>query len=363
MAGKVYDNFFYLLKTPLIEIIFLLLKEGIFMKKRVMIAGYGTVAKELVKLILENSDKIKAQYRLEFVVTGIAGSKGMLFEKDGIQLHKLAKMGIGSEALLDYSQNLKEPTFDHDVLVDCTPTNIENGEPGLTYILKAIDAGMDVVSVSKGALFHSFKEIKQRSVQNGTRLKYSGATAAALPTIDIGEYSLAGSSITKIEGILNGTSNFILTSMNENGLSFEESLQIAQKKGIAEANPVLDVKGFDSACKLLLLANSLLGADFSLEDIKIAGIENLTKADMEKAKKRENRIKLLASARKEKGQFTLEVAPCELSQDHPLIHVNGTNKGILFETVEMGEVCCTGGASHPRGAAAAALKDLINLYR
>lgn len=333
------------------------------MKKRIFIAGYGTVAKELIKLIQENSDKIKEQYGLEFEVTGIVGSKGMLYQKAGIQLQKLLELGVGSEALLHYSPDREESAFDQDVLIDCTPTNIENGEPGLTYILNAIDAGMDVVSVAKGALVHSFKEIKQRSEQKGTKLKYSGATAAALPTIDIGEYSLAGSSITKIEGILNGTSNFILTSMNEDELSFEEALKIAQEKGIAEANPALDVKGFDTACKLLLLSNSLLGSNYSLKDIKVSGIENLTKADMEQAKVGGKQIKLLARVIKENNQVTLEVAPQELSNDHPLIHVKGTNKGILFETTEMGVICCTGGASHPKGAAAAALKDLINLYR
>jgi homoserine dehydrogenase len=337
------------------------------MKKRLIIAGYGTVAKELVKLILSHSDRIKEKYQLEFAVTGIIGSKGMIFQKEGIQLQELLEYGVGSETLLQYTQNFKasvsEPKFGQDVLIDCTPTNIENGEPGLTYVLNAIDSGMDVVSVAKGALVHSFQEIKQRSEKKGTRLKYSGATAAALPTIDIGEYSLAGSTITKIEGILNGTSNFILTSMNESNLSFEEALKIAQEKGIAEANPALDVKGFDSACKLLLLSNSLLGTNYSLKEVKITGIENLSKQDMERAKQRGCQIKLLAQAFKKDSQVSLEVAPSELTQDHPLFHVNGTNKGILFETAEMGTICCTGGASNPRGAAAAALKDLINLYR
>lgn len=329
------------------------------MKKRLTIAGYGTVAKELIKLILTNAAMIQEKYQLELVVTGIISSKGMLFQKEGLNLQKLLDFGTGSDALLHYSSDLCEPRFDQDVLVDCTPTNIENGEPGLTYLLKAIDSGMDVVSVAKGALVHSFKEIKERSEKSGSKLKYSGATAAALPTIDIGEYSLAGSTITKIEGILNGTSNFILTSMNESQLSFEEALKIAQEKGIAEANPSLDVKGFDSACKLLLLSNSLLGTNFSLKDVKLSGIENLSYEDMAAAKSRGTKIKLLARASKE----TLEVSPCELGQEHPLFHVAGTNKGILFETVEMGAICCTGGASHPRGAAAAVLKDLINLGR
>jgi homoserine dehydrogenase len=333
--------------------------EGITMKKRIIIAGYGIVARELVKLIHTNHDRIKEQYQLDLIVTGIIGSKGMLFQKEGIRLEELLEYEAGSEALIRYSLTLFEPAFDGDVLLDCTPTNIENGEPGLSYILTAIDSGMDVVSVAKGALVHSFEKIKQRSEEKGIRLKYSGATAAALPTVDIGEYSLAGTTITKIEGILNGTSNFILTSMNEHQLSFAEALKIAQEKGIAEANPALDVKGFDSACKLLLLSNSLLGTNKSLKDITINGIENLTKDDMERAQQKGCEIKLLASASKEK----LEVTPCELKPDHPLISVKGTNKGILFETIEMGAICCTGGASHPRGAAAAALKDVINLYR
>jgi homoserine dehydrogenase len=333
------------------------------LKKSIVIAGYGIVAKELARLILTNSDMLKEKYEIDFLLTGIIGSKGMLFQKDGINLSKLLEFGTGSEALLAYTPSLCEPIFEGDVLIDCTPTNIESGEPGLSYLFKAIDSGMDVVSVAKGALLHSFAEIIKRSEKKGVRLKYSGATAAALPTIDIGEYSLAGSTITKIEGILNGTSNFILTSMNENQLSFESALRVAQEKGIAESNPALDVKGFDSACKLVLLANSLLGTNFSLKDVNISGIDTLSITNMKEAKNRGTQIKLLAWASREEDQVRLEVAPCSLNQDHPLANVNGTNKGILFETKEMGTICCTGGASNPRGAAAAALKDLINLYR
>lgn len=333
------------------------------MLKRLIIAGYGTVARELIQLILTNSDRIKEKYNIDIIVTGIVGSKGMLFQKEGINLQKLLEWGTGSKALWQYSPVLCEPTFDQDVLIDCTPTNIENGEPGLTYILNAIDSGMDVIAVAKGALVHSFEKIKRQTEKNGTQLKFSGATAAALPTIDIGEYSLAGTTITKIEGILNGTSNFILTSMNEQQNSFEEALKIAQQKGIAEANPALDVKGFDSACKLLLLSNSLLGTNVSLKDMTICGIERLSKFEMQKARERGARIKLMARAVVENDSVVLTVEPCELTPDHPLFHVNGTNKGVLFETEEMGAICCTGGASHPRGAAAAALKDLINLYR
>jgi homoserine dehydrogenase len=337
------------------------------MEKKIILTGYGTVANELFKLILNRSGAIKDKYGFELVVTGIVGSKGMLYQSEGIKLKSLLEGGVGSKALILYSQNFNvpiiEPNFQGDVLIECTPTNIQDGEPGLTYLLKAIDSEMDVVSVSKGAFVHAFLDIKKMADKKGSRLKYSGATAAALPTIDIGEYSLSGCTITRIEGILNGTSNFILTSMNQNNFSFEEALQMAQEKGIAESNPALDIKGYDSGCKILLLANSLLGTNYSLKDIKINGIEHLTKKDIKAAKRRKRHIKLLARAYKDDGKVIIDVSPCELNENHHLFHVNGTNKGVLFETIEMGTICSIGGASHPRGAAAAALKDLINLYR
>ncbi len=111
---------------------------------------------------------------------------------------------------------------------------------------------MDIVAISKGALVTNWREINEAAKIANVRIRYSGATAAALPTLDIGQFSLAGCHIEKIEGILNGTTNYILSKMNEEDITFEEALKEAQSKGIAETNPILDVSGSDSACKLLL---------------------------------------------------------------------------------------------------------------
>ncbi|TKH03461.1 homoserine dehydrogenase [Peribacillus simplex] len=337
------------------------------MQKKIILTGYGTVAKELIKLIIHNEALIKEKYGFDLLVTGIVGSKGMIYEEKGIELSSLIEFRTGSEALSRYSECFQrpfiEPIFQGNVLIECTPTNKLTGEPALGYIKKAITNGMDIVSVSKGALVKSFDKIKTQAAKHGSRLKYSGATAAALPTLDIGEYSLAGCTITRIEGILNGTSNFILGSMSENNLSFKEALKIAQEKGIAEANPSLDVQGFDTACKILLLANGFFGSRLSIDDVKVKGIELVTKEEIKAAKQNGRMLKLLGSAYKEAENVIVEVKPSELESEHPLAHVNGTNKGVVYETIEMGAVCATGGASHPRGAAAAALKDVINLYR
>lgn len=334
--------------------------------KEIMITGYGRVAKEFITLLDEKKAELKRKYHIEYKLVGIVGSIGMVYEKDGIKLNLLRNFPYGSKGLSQYANSrklpLQNPTWEADVLVECTPTNLETGEPAFSFIKEALHHSMDVVSVSKGALVRSLPELLQLAKKQNSQIKYSGATAAALPTLDIGEYSLAGSEIVSMEGILNGTSNYILTSMSENNLTFEQALQQVQEKGIAEKNPSLDIEGLDSACKILLLANGLLQTQYTLKDISITGIQNVTKTDIKKAKMNGCEWKLLATAKVNKEEVFLEVKPQVIHPDHPLYHVRGTNKGIMFYTEEMGTICAIGGASHPRGAAAAALKDMLNLH-
>ncbi|GKU83633.1 homoserine dehydrogenase [Niallia sp. NCCP-28] len=338
-----------------------------YAERNAMITGYGIVAKELIKLLSEKQKLLIDTYKTSFKVTAIVGSRGMVYEKAGIDLLKLLEYGTGSTALIQYAEekglSLQPPIFREDMLIECSPTDVETGGAALGYIKNALYANMNIVSVSKGALVCSMPELLKIAKEKACKIKYSGATAAALPTLDIGEFSLAGCKIMKIEGILNGTSNFILTKMSEENKSFEGALQIAQERGIAETNPSLDIEGIDSACKILLLANGLLGSQLTLEDIAIQGITEVTKRDIQHAKINGNDIKLIASADFANGNVRVEVKPEIIKSDNPLIEVKGTNKGVLFYTEEMGRICCTGGASHPRGAAAAALKDMINLYR
>ncbi|MFJ8526620.1 homoserine dehydrogenase [Bacillus sp. NPDC094106] len=338
------------------------------MKIKVVLTGYGAVSKELVRLVYEKSFTLKEKYHIEFLIVGIVGRDVSIYDGNGLHLEQLLTFGIGSNALGNYvaydPKAKAEMIWNGNVLIEATPTNLQNGEPAKYYIQKAIQHEMDVVCISKGALVTNWKEVKEKAKSKNVRIRYSGATAAALPTLDIGQFSLAGCQIEKIEGILNGTTNYILTKMDEEDITFQQALQEAQDQGIAETNPVLDIHGMDSACKLLLLANSLLQTEYSLDDISVKGIEHIIKQDIQKAKEKNKSLKLIATAYKDSsGIVKLKVGPCELNQDHPLANVNGTEKGVTFHTDTMGKVTSIGGASNPRGAAAAALKDLINLYR
>lgn len=336
------------------------------MQIKLILAGYGTVGKEFVKLIHEKSTFIYKEFGIELLLVGINGRGVKLYQAEGICTDTLLTLGDGSVALHRYMElhPLHNENMHGHVFIESTPTNLQNGEPGKQYILEAIKEGMDIVSISKGALVTSFKEINEAARLANVRIRYSGATAAALPTLDIGQFSLAGCKIERIEGVLNGTTNYILTKMYEDNTTLEEALQNAQQKGIAETNPILDVSGMDSACKLLLLSNSLLYTEYTLDDVSVKGLENVSKQDIQKAKEEGKQIKLLARAYTDENEKVhLEVQPFTVDLNHSLAAVTGTEKGITFYTDTMGAVSSIGGASNPRGAAAAALKDVINLYR
>lgn len=337
------------------------------LKKNIVLTGFGSVGREFIRLLQEKSEMIGQNYNLDLRLVAVGGRDGFICSEEGLDLHALSKYELGSKSLSDYARDygmsLTNSYVNADVLVEATPTNVESGEPGFSNMITAFSKRMDVVAISKGALVAHYDKVFEVAKANKVRIKYSAATAAALPTKDIGEISLAGSEIVGIEGILNGTTNYILTCMQEEGLSFEEALRIAQQKGIAETNPDLDVKGIDSACKILLLSNDLLGTRYALKDLSIQGIDGITKEQMAESKRRGTKFKLLAKAYKEDGKAHINIAPTEISSGHLLFGVDGTNKGIVFQTDTMGAVCAIGGSSSPRGAAAAALKDVINLYR
>jgi homoserine dehydrogenase len=191
----------------------------------------------------------------------------------------------------------------------------------------------------------------------------SAATAAALPTLDVGQTCLAGAQILSIEGILNGTTNFILTKMQDEGYQYLDALQEAQTRGIAETDPTLDVEGFDTANELVLLSNALLGTGYRPDEVSRHGITHITLPMVMDARRVGKRLKLIGRAGLSHGKVRLSVAPEELALDHPLASVQGAEKAVTYETDTMGRVTVMGGRSSPTAAAAALLKDIINLSR
>ncbi|PRR80102.1 Homoserine dehydrogenase [Clostridium liquoris] len=338
------------------------------MKKKLVLSGFGKVGREFVKLIYERRQYIKNEYDVDLILCGVIGRLGCIFEDEGLDLQTLLKCKSGSSGILQYGEINKDsfydyPVFEGDILVECTNSDINTGGMALNYILNAIERGMDVVIVSKGALVTNFHDIINKARKKNVKLKYSGATAAALPTMDVGYYSLAGSKINSIIGILNGTTNYILTKMFEHNISFNQALEEAIDKGITERENSMDIDGIDSGCKILLLSNSFMKTEYKLNQVSIKGIRNIEVEDIKKAKDEGKVIKLLSKAYFKDDKVVLEVGLEKIRKDHILASIKGTNKGAIFNTDTMGEICIFGGASNPRGAAAAAIKDVINICR
>jgi homoserine dehydrogenase len=331
-----------------------------------VLAGFGHVGKAFVRIIREKNVALGKRYGFRLDLKAVLKSDGgFISERDTLECGP-EELSPGQGGGLSHwtpgltvEDALKEVAA--GILVECTPSDLRTGEPGLTHIRAALENGWHVATADKGPLVAAYKELLGLARKNRRSLKFSGATAAALPTLDIGLFSLAGTEILAIEGILNGTSNFILTRMGE-GTTYEKALEDAQAKGIAEHDPALDVGGWDTAAKILLVGNSVLGLELTLEDIGIQGITEVSLALVEAAKKEGKAIKLIGRINRVEKGWSAAVSTVAIDAGHPLFHVEGTDKGITFLTDTMGSVTVTGGKSNPRGAAAALLKDIIHTF-
>jgi len=333
------------------------------------LSGFGSVGKAFVRLIHEKHDLCLRRYDCDIHIGVVLNSRGGLFlapyRNKGTNLPYLVS-GSKPEELpfwqpgLDFGDILE--CQDLDVWVDCTPSNIADGEPALGYVHRAFDRGWHVVTANKGPLVVDLGNIRKKAAENRVSLGLSGATAAALPTLDVALHSLAGTEIHRIEGILNGTTNYVLTQMGE-GREYAAALEEAQQKGIAEPDPSQDVRGWDTAAKILIIVNTVYNTAYGLGDMHVEGITNIPAPLRDKAREKGQSLKLIGRFDKESGMPLLEVRLSLLDPLHPLYGVNGTQKGITFFTDTMDAVTVTGGKSDPRGAAAALLKDIINIYR
>lgn len=337
------------------------------MSVNLLLMGYGNVGRHFASILGQNHNFYLDKYGLDLRLVGIINSSCGIYNKDGLAVEKIT---LNEGKLVYRGQHAALPKgidgiyeARPDIMVDATPTNIEDGEPGVSYCMYAINNGIHLVLLSKGALVTAFNRMKEAASRNGVLIKFSGATAAALPVMDTASYCLAGCEIQSVSGILNGTSNYILTSMYEQGISYEEALSDAVSMGIAETNPSLDVDGWDTACKAVIISNGLMGGDIILKNMSVKGITHIKKEDMDYARASGKLIKLMASIEKREGMVTAEVGPSLVDCSSAFAAVKGTMKAVCFNTELMGTLYVIGGGSNPRAAAASAIKDVINLAR
>jgi homoserine dehydrogenase len=237
------------------------------------------------------------------------------------------------------------------VLVECLPTNPNDGQPALDLIRRALDNQVAVVTVDKGPIVHGFQVLRETAQRRGTKLAYSGTTGVRPPA------ELVDCDVLEIRGILNGTTNYILTEMQEHELTFRQALAQARQQGIAEPNPSLDIEGWDTACKILILANEWMDARATLGDVLRAGIGPQTEELVRAARDSGRAVRLVGRARRWQERVRLSVAPKIVGPESILHSISGTSKGAVFKTKQKGEIFA-GSRSGREAIAAIILEDI-----
>ena len=340
---------------------------------RVVLTGLGNVGRGLLSILESQEVILREQYGLDVVVVGGADSGGAAIDPSGLNLRDLlvgkvagrsvadlpsaGRPGMGGLAMLE--------AVTADVLFEATPVNLRDGQPGLDLVRAALGRGMACILANKGPLALAYQELAAQSdlAEPGRpALRFSACVGGALPTINLGRRDLAGARIVEVECVLNGTSQGILRAM-ESGQTFESALAEMQRRGVAEADPSLDVDGWDQAVKLVILANAVLRRPTVLSDLSVRGIRNVTVAELRGATDREERLVLLGRAVRSEptGDWRLTVAPASLPQNHPLARMGADEMGIVYRTDISGTLHATSEEVDAGPTAAAMLRDLIGL--
>ncbi len=327
--------------------------------------GFGTVGQGLAKMLNEKKAHLKSIYGFEYKVVGIVDLvKGSVYSPDGIDLGKILsiceKKGKIGEEKISSIELIKKDCV--DVIIEVTPTNLNDGEPGMSHMKEALKNGKHVVTTNKGPIALAYKELKKIAEENGAFLKFEGTVLSGTPAINLATMDLAGVSIKSIEGILNGTTNYILTEI-EKGKSYEEVLKKAQNLGYAEADPTADVEGYDALAKIVILAKTVMNGDINIKDVPREGITEIKKEKVESAIKNGKKMKLIARAWREGNKIMAKVSPEEISTEHPLANVNGVLNAITFTTDVAGEITIIGPGAGGSSTGYALLTDLLSIHR
>jgi homoserine dehydrogenase len=332
--------------------------------------GLGNVNRNFLRILEMKAGRLAAQYGLAFRVVAVADSSGVAVNAAGFDpgATRQAKEAGVRVADLPGHQPGATPgelaaTLAYDLLLEASPVDLQHGEPGLGVTRAALRRGRAVVLANKAPLALAFGELHDLAATHGGRLSYSATVCGALPVINIGQRDLVAADVRHLRGIFNSTSNFVLSEMAA-GRAYTEALAEAQRRGIAETDPSLDVEGWDTANKLVIIANSFLGVRVTLADVAVTGITQLMPEELAAAAAQGAVIKLVASATADGSDgYRLAVRPETLPAADFLATCGGWEMGIEIRSDLYGLMFHKIWEREPLPTAAAMLRDAVNLWR
>ncbi len=315
---------------------------------RVALLGCGTVGAEVVRLLHTSGDDLTARVGAPLELAGIAVRR----------IGKARDLPVPDELFTTDAEGLVARE-DVDIVVEV----IGGIEPARTLILSALKAGKSVVTANKALLAEDGATLHAAAVEGGADLYYEASVAGAIPLLRPLRESLAGDQISRVTGIVNGTTNFILTRMDEQGSGFADALDEATALGYAEADPTADVEGFDAAAKAAILAGLAFHTDVVAADVHREGITEVTAADVASAKAMGSVVKLLCIAEKDGDAVSVRVHPAMIPLSHPLASVREAYNAVFVEAASAGRLMFYGPGAGGSPTASAVLGDLVAVAR
>jgi homoserine dehydrogenase len=337
---------------------------------RLLLIGVGNVGSRFLGLLLGKQETLSGRLGLELDLVGVADSSGAAISEAGINPQEVVDLKAGGHGVADHPRWGRPGLTalemvgmcEADLLLDASPGNMETGQPGLACIEAGLAKGMHVVTANKAPLVLAFPQLLAAAQQGGVRLRYDATVAGGLPAVNLGQRDLAAADIYRLEGIVNLTTNYILTRMAQDGLGYDEALADAQIAGHAETDPTLDVEGWDAANKLVILAHSVLGYPATLGEVAVEGITGITPDDLRQAAAAGKRVKLVATAERDGEGYRLEVRPMWLDVVHPLAQLGPKQMGIVYHSDISGVISAAIVEETPIPTASAMLRDLVDIF-
>jgi homoserine dehydrogenase len=332
--------------------------------------GFGNVGRAFALLLLQKRRELEERYQITFKVTGIAtGRHGVAIDPDGIDLEMAIQMVEARKSLNELSKVLTiENNLDFirrcqaQVLFENTPVDYETGQPAVEHLEAALQEGMHAITANKGPVVHAYSRLTELSKAKGVKFYFEATVMDGAPIFSLFRETLPAAQLKALYGILNSTTNLILTRMEE-GESFEEAVRHAQSIGIAETDPRGDVDGWDAAVKVSALVNVMMGIPLKPAQVDRQGIRGITQEEIQKARAQGKRWKLVCSARRNGEHVIAHVAPEMVPATSPLYGVQGTTSVVQFETDVLGQLSVVETDPGPETTAYGLLADFINAVR
>ncbi|MBN1784147.1 MAG: homoserine dehydrogenase [Candidatus Bathyarchaeota archaeon] len=330
---------------------------------RIILVGWGVVGQSFAQIIAQRKKELAKKYGFRPRIVAIVDKKGAAINPKGLDIEEMltlkkdkgtvaasSKYGCPDMTALEAIESVEA-----EAIVEVTPTNIETAEPGLSYIKTAFKTGKHVVTTNKGPLALALPALTELADYNNVCLRFSGTVGAGTPILEFAKNCLKGDKIVSVRGILNGTTNYILTEMDEKHITFDKALKAAQNLGYAEAEPSMDVEGHDAAAKLVIMANWIMNKKVTIENVKIRGIRDVSAQDIADASEKGCTIKLIGSI-----EESLKVEPTQISKHDPLA-VDGALNAVTFVSQSAGEQTIIGLGAGGVETASAVLRDLLDI--